>query len=34
MFRRELNLPETLDPENEALTVYARKVKQKTTRQA
>ena len=29
MLRRELSLSETLEPENEAPTVYARKVKQK-----
>ena len=34
MFRRELNLPETLQPENEAPNVYARKVKQKAKRHA
>ena len=29
MLKRELNFPETLEPENKAPTVYARKVKQK-----
>lgn len=29
MFRRELNLPETLESGKEASTVYARKVNQK-----
>ena len=29
MLRRELSLSETLEPENEAPTVYPRKVKQK-----
>ena len=32
MFRGELNLAETLEPENEAPTLYARKVKQKAKR--
>ena len=34
MFRRELNLPEVLDPENEVPTVYARNVKQKAKHQS
>ena len=34
VFRRELNLPEVLEPENEAPTVYARNVKQKAKHQA
>ena len=29
VFRRELNLPEVLQPENEVPTVYARNVRQK-----
>lgn len=33
MFRREIDLPETLQPETEAPTVYARKVKRKAKRQ-
>ena len=33
-FRRELNLPETLEPKNEAQNVYARKGKQKAKRLA
>ena len=34
MFRRELNLNETLEPEIEAPNVYARKGKQKAKRHA
>ena len=34
MFRREIDLPETLQPETEAPIVYARKVKRKAKRQA
>ena len=34
VFRRELNLPETLEPENEVPTGYARNVKQKAKHQA
>ena len=34
LFRRELNLPEVLEAENEASTVYARNVKQKVKHQA
>lgn len=34
MLRRELNLPEVLEPENEVLTIYARNVKQKAKHQA
>ncbi|XP_044182725.1 uncharacterized protein LOC122963360, partial [Acropora millepora] len=34
VFRRELNLPEVLEAENEAPTVYARNVKQKAKHQA
>ena len=34
VFRRELNLPEALEPENEVPTVYARNVKQKAKHQA
>ena len=34
VFRRELNLPEVLEPENEVPTVYARNVKQKANMQA
>ena len=34
MFRREINLPEVLEAENEAPTVYARNVKQKAKHQA
>ena len=34
MFRKELNLPEVLEPENEVPTVYARNVKQKAKHQA
>ena len=33
MFRREINLPETLQPETEAPTIYTRKVKRKAKRQ-
>ena len=33
MFRREVDLPETLQPETEAPTVYARKIKRKAKRQ-
>ena len=33
-FRKELNLPETPQPENEAPTIQARKVKQKAKRHA
>ena len=34
VFRKELNLPEVLEPENEVPTVYARNVKQKGKHQA
>ena len=34
VFRRKLNLPEVLEPENEEPTVYARNVKQKAKQQA
>ena len=34
MFRRELILPEVLEPENEVPTVYARNVEQKAKHQA
>ena len=34
VFRRELNLPEVPEPENEVSTVYARNVKQKAKHQA
>ena len=34
MFRRELNLPEALEPEKEVPTVYARNVKQKAKHRA
>ena len=34
MFRRELNLPEVPEPENEVSTVYARNVKQKAKHHA
>ena len=34
VFRRELNLPEVLEPENEVPTVYARNVTQKAKHQA
>ena len=34
MFRRELNLPESLEPENETPTVYARKAKQIASKSA
>ena len=34
MFRRELNLPEALEPENEVPAVYARNVKQRAKHQA
>ena len=34
VLRRELNLPEVLEAENEAPTVYARNVKQKAKHQA
>ena len=34
VFRRELHLPEALEPENEVPTVYARNVKQKAKHQA
>ena len=33
VFRRELHLPEVLEPENEVPTVYARNVKQKAKHQ-
>lgn len=33
MFRREIDLPETLQPETEAPTIYTRKVKRKAKRQ-
>ena len=34
VFRRELNLPEVVEAENEVPTVYARNVKQKAKHQA
>ena len=34
MFRREIDLPETLQPETEAPNVYARKIKRKAKRQS